>query len=237
MADEKMKGWTQMNYILSFLVCLLIAAAPLHDAQAKKTSRKSSSVKSSRKKPGSDLARLGQWMTGYFSSQQQAAKDSDYFDVRLRMTPIWKQRSDGRWLYIEQAMAEHQERPYRQRVYCLTQLNDTTFESRVYAFTGDPTRFVGEWKKPLPLAELIPDSLIHRDGCSIILYKKGEIAFVGGTIGKNCASDLRGAAYATSEVTISKNQLISWDRGYDEEGNQSWGARKGGYVFKKIEGY
>lgn len=175
-------------------------------------------------------------MTGYFSSQSQAAKDSDYFDVRLRMTPIWKNRTDGFWLYVEQAMAEHESRPYRQRVYHVTQINDTTFESAVFGF-ADPTIYIGEWRKPEPLANLTPDSIAQKQGCSIILYQHGEFAFSGSTIGTACASDFRGADYTTSEVTISKNQIINWDRGFDKDGNQVWGARKGGYVFKKLEGF
>jgi hypothetical protein len=27
--------------------------------------------------------------------------------------------------------------------------------------------------------------------------------------------------------------ILSWDRGFDANGNQVWGAEKGGYIFKK----
>ena len=49
-----------------------------------------------------------------------------------------------------------------------------------------------------------------------------------------CPSDRKGAAYATSEVTITENELISWDRGYNDKDEQVWGAEKGGYHFLKI---
>ncbi|NLI14695.1 MAG: hypothetical protein GX409_00255 [candidate division Zixibacteria bacterium] len=226
-----------MRYFLSILLVFGLLASIFDTAYAKKRpTRKSTKSSSTKNKSNSDIIRLQQWMTGYFSSQAQAAKDSDYFDVRLRMTPIWKDRKDGFWLYVEQAMAENESRPYRQRVYHVTQINDTTFESAVFAFS-DPAPYIGEWQKPEPLAGLTPDSLISKTGCSIILYKHGEFAFSGSTVGKECASDLRGADYTTSEVTISKNQIISWDRGFDMDGNQVWGARKGGYVFKKLQGF
>ncbi len=226
-----------MRYFLSILLILGLLAPNFSLVDAKKRpARKSTKSSATNKKQNSDIIRLQQWMTGYFSSQSQAAKDSDYFDVRLRMTPIWKNRTDGFWLYVEQAMAEHESRPYRQRVYHVTQVNDTTFESAVFGF-ADPTIYIGEWQKPEPLANLTPDSITQKQGCSIILYQHGEFAFSGGTVGKDCASDLRGADYTTSEVTISKNQIISWDRGFDKDGNQVWGARKGGYVFKKLSGF
>jgi hypothetical protein len=44
---------------------------------------------------------------------------------------------------------------------------------------------------------------------------------------------LRGASYATSEVVITDEQLLSWDRGWDANGKQVWGAETGGYIFVK----
>jgi hypothetical protein len=224
-----------MSYFITIFIALGLLLAPLNSASAKKPARKAARTRVVKKKTGDDMARLQKWMSGYFSSQAQAAKDSDYFDVRLRMTPIWKNRADGFWLYVEQGMAEHELRPYRQRVYHVTQVNDSTFESAVMAF-ADPTKYIGEWQKPEPLASVTPESLSLKEGCSIILYKHGEFAFSGATVGTGCSSDLRGADYATSDITISKEQLIIWDRGFDKDGNQIWGARKGGYVFKKLQG-
>jgi hypothetical protein len=43
-----------------------------------------------------------------------------------------------------------------------------------------------------------------------------------------------GAVYATSEVTVTPEALISWDRGFGAAGEQVWGAVTGGYVFKKL---
>jgi hypothetical protein len=31
--------------------------------------------------------------------------------------------------------------------------------------------------------------------------------------------------------------IISWDRGFDKDDNQVWGAINGGYIFDKIENY
>ncbi|MCC7430106.1 chromophore lyase CpcT/CpeT [bacterium] len=181
-----------------------------------------------------DFKTLANWLSGSFSNEEQAKQDSDYFHITLRMVPVWKNSKDGIWLYVEQAVAQKQDKPYRQRVYHLTEKDGKTFESEVYTFKGDPLRFAGEWKKTEPLAKLSPDSLETRSGCSIILTKKGE-TFVGSTQGKNCESNLKGAAYATSEVTLFKDKIISWDRGFDKKNEQVWGAEKGGYIFKKIK--
>ena len=177
-----------------------------------------------------DLATLATWLTGSFSSAQQAAADTNYFDIRLRMAPMWTDRSDGPWIYVEQATATAQDRPYRQRVYRLREGGDGTFTSEVYALPG-ARRFAGAWRHGRPLATLTPDSLLAREGCAVVLRRAADGRFAGGTEGQRCASDLRGAAYATSEVTVGPDVIESWDRGFAADGSQAWGATGGGYVF------
>jgi hypothetical protein len=182
-----------------------------------------------------DLDTLATWMTGSFSSRRQAAADSSYFDIRLEMVRIWKDRKDGYWLYVEQAAAGNLGKPYRQRVYHLTALREGFYKSVVYAIP-DPLRFAGEWQNEAPLALLSPDSLQARGGCDVVLQQSAPGEFAGGTVGRSCESSLRGAAFATSEVTIRRDRIESWDRGFDESGTQVWGAEKGPYVFVRQHG-
>jgi len=42
----------------------------------------------------SDLDQLLAMMTGSFSSQAQAEADTNFFDIRLEMKPIWTDRTD-----------------------------------------------------------------------------------------------------------------------------------------------
>jgi len=182
--------------------------------------------------PQNDVEVLVDYMCGSFSSKEQAEKDSSYFNIELEMVQIWKDRTDGPWLYIEQAVAESKDKPYRQRVYQLIKRSDGKIESIVYTIP-DPLRFSGDYKKEFPLLRLTPDSLLLREGCDVVLYRTDYGYFEGGTIDNKCSSYLRDASYATSEVMIDKDKMISCDRGFDENGNQVWGATKGGYIFKK----
>ncbi|MCW8811669.1 MAG: chromophore lyase CpcT/CpeT [Ignavibacteriaceae bacterium] len=176
--------------------------------------------------------RLVDYMTGSFSSAEQAEKDTNYLNIELEMVQIWKDRTDGPWIYVEQSVSNHKEKPYRQRVYQLWNRSDGKIESRVYTIPN-PLRFAGDYNKDFPLIRITPDSLTLRKGCEVVLYMNDYGNFEGGTVDSNCASDLRGASYATSEVTIYKDKLISWDRGFDKNGKQVWGATKRGYVFLK----
>ncbi|MGD9546396.1 MAG: chromophore lyase CpcT/CpeT [Candidatus Krumholzibacteriia bacterium] len=180
-----------------------------------------------------DLDVLVAWMTGSFSSGAQAETDPDnYYDIRLEMAPIWPGRTDGAWLYVEQAAASSLDRPYRQRVYRVHEVEPGLFASEVYELP-DPAAAVGAWRDPARLAGLSPQDLVSREGCAVYLRRQSDGSFTGGTRDRECGSSLRGAAYATSEITLQGNRLESWDRGWDAAGVQVWGAEKGPYVFVK----
>ena len=69
----------------------------------------------------------------------------------------------------------------------------------------------------------------------MLLQRVGENHYKGDTGIKTCESSLRGASYATSEVEMTSQKILSWDRGFDAEGNHVWGAEKAGYVFDKLD--
>jgi hypothetical protein len=204
-----------------FRIILLILAISISGqtlGQTKKVSKK-------------DLKKLYKIMKGQFSSEAQSKKDSTYFNIKLTMTPIWKKDNDGYWLYVEQAVSTTVNKPYRQRVYHLYVKDDYTIVSKVYEIK-DPSRFVNASEDSPTLYSLTKEMLIDRQGCSIYLSKKDNI-YMGSTPGKECLSTLRGASYATSEVSIFNDRIISWDRGWDLNDKQVWGAEKGGYFFIK----
>ena len=173
-------------------------------------------------------------MTGCFSSAAQAAADPEYFEVRLVMVPIWRARDDGPWLYIEQAVATALDRPYRQRVYHLVREADGV-RSEVYELPGDSIDFAGAWRDVAAFDGFAPADLVEREGCAVHLRPAPSGIWSGSTLDDHCRSDFRGAAYATSLITLHRDSIESWDRGFDAGGEQVWGAVKGGYVFDRVE--
>lgn len=180
-----------------------------------------------------ELHELRAWMSGAFSSEAQHLADpQNYLHIVLHMQPIWLERTDGAWLYVEQAAASRQDKPYRQRIYRLRMEADGAAWSDVYTLPGDPLQFAGAWQEPTRFAALDPAELTLREGCSIRL-ERVEGAWQGATLGSACPSELRGAAFATSEARIEPVLLTSWDRGYGADGKQVWGATLGPYRFVK----
>jgi phospholipase C len=178
------------------------------------------------------LKKLAGVMAGEFHNNAQADADKAYFHIVLRMKPMWKESPDGYWFYVEQAVESSQHQPYRQRVYHLYLQDGSTIVSKVYELKS-PQNYVGAWQHEARLAPLTADSLVDRQGCAIYLHQVEKGVYKGSTPGKECLSTLRGAVYATSEVTIGKGRLTSWDRGWNADDQQIWGADKGPYVFLK----
>lgn len=223
----------------SALTAALLSAALLGACSSTPTAEPAAAAAPASGPTAADLARLDTlvgYMTGSFDSAEQAAADKSYFDIRLHMTPIWTDRpadaDKARWLYVEQAMADQLAKPYRQRIYRVTALGNGRFKSEVNELPGNPLDLAGAWKTPDLFNNLKAEDLVARDGCYLILTDRKE-SFAGSTHERDCLSNFRGAAYTTSEATFTQDTLISWDRGFDSEDKQVWGATKGGYIFRK----
>lgn len=184
-------------------------------------------------------------MAGSFSSAEQSLVDKDFRDIRLHMTLIWPSRTSDseKWLYVEQAMAEAQDRPYRQRIYRVTPGTSErggvgTLVSEVFELPGGPEgalMYAGAWQTPDSMETLSPEQLSKRDGCDVVLREVVAGTFEGGTVGKACLSSLRGATYVTSKVRMDATGLVTWDQGFDASDKQVWGAVKSGYEFRRVQ--
>lgn len=204
-----------MKKLLFAFSLMLVFATACNTAQQAKTS--------------DTLGALLELMTGSFDSSTQATADSSYYNISLHMYPIWTSR-EGNWLYVEQALASMQDKPYRQRIYKVEQINEMEYVSKVYRLS-DEKRFIGKWQTPTYFDQFDETVLEVREGCGVFLKKLSKHSFKGATKDDDCKSTLRGASYATSIVQIEKGKITSWDQGFDAEGKQVWGAMKGGYVF------
>lgn len=173
-------------------------------------------------------------MTGSFATTEQARGNQNFRDVTLHLVKIWPERTDGVWLYAEQALTDGLDHPYRQHIYQLTSQTDGAIECRVFELP-DPIAVTGAWKNPSLLALLTPANLISQPGCTLILHRAADGSFKGGTEGKGCPNTLHDASYATSELTVDGKLLTTLDRGYNANGAQVWGSVQGAYEFRKAD--
>ncbi|MBV7270018.1 chromophore lyase CpcT/CpeT [Winogradskyella luteola] len=183
-------------------------------------------------KEDKELKELFSLMQGSFNSEVQSQVDSSYYNISLHMYPIWEEK--GNFLYVEQALNRMQDRPYRQRIYEVTRISDSTFSSAVYKLDVD-SLWIGKWKTPKAFDSISLRDIALKEGCEVILKRIAPKHFVGETGDNTCVSTMRGASFARSEVEILEDKIMSWDRGFDAEGNYVWGAEKGAYIFNKLD--
>ncbi|WP_395053328.1 chromophore lyase CpcT/CpeT [Flavobacterium sp.] len=188
------------------------------------------SSSSSISKSESNFNELLTIMKGNYSSEKHSKRDTTYFNISLRMVPIWKEK--GNYLYVEQAMFSKQDKPYRVRIYKVSQINENEFISEIHTIKNEKD-WIGKWKTPEAFDNLSENEIDKKEGCGVVLKRIGKNNFSGSTGNKTCPSELRGASYASSIVTVTPNSIVSWDQGYDKNDKQVWGAEKGGYEFLK----
>ncbi|NJM79190.1 MAG: hypothetical protein HC854_05245 [Flavobacterium sp.] len=179
-----------------------------------------------------NLKELVNIMQGYYSSEKQSLEDKEYYNISLHMTPIWKTK--GNYLFVEQALFDKQDKPYRVRVYKVYQNKNGHFISEIYSIKSEKD-WIGKWATPSFYDNLTEADIELKKGCEVVLQRIAKNHFEGQTGNKTCPSELRGATYATSIVTVLQNKLISWDQGFDAADKQVWGATKGAYIFEKIK--
>mgnify|MGYP006435174209 CR=1 FL=1 len=189
----------------------------------------------SQEKNNSDVDRLVNYMSGKFDSSRQAQNYDQYKNIQLVMIPIWEDK-DEHWLYVEQAVASNPNEPNRQCFYKISKSEDNTITSQVYELK-EPEKFIGKWENPSFFDQITMDDIKLREGCAIYFTQEAKGFFKGSTKDNACSSNLSGASYATSTLEISPEMLTSWDRGYDDNGNQVWGAEAGAYNFIKEESF
>lgn len=174
------------------------------------------------------LGEFASHLTGSFDSSEQAAVNPSYYDVSLTACAVSVEGIDTPTLYVEQALSDQLNQPYRQRIYVLSQVDDTTVKSEIYEL-DTPDAYIG-FCATEELQTVSIESMTLKDGCAVEL-EWIENGFVGETEIGTCKSDMNGASYATSIVETSDAMISSWDQGWNSNAQQVWGAEDGPYIF------
>ncbi|XP_010929667.1 chromophore lyase CRL, chloroplastic isoform X1 [Elaeis guineensis] len=192
-------------------------------------------------------------LSGEKFSREQARRDPDnYFNIRMLMCPATEMVDGSRVLYFEQAFWRSPQKPFRQRFYmvkpCPKEIKcDVELSSYAIRDVEEYKNFCDRPKDQRPQPEeVIEDIAEHLTTIHLSRCERGKRCLYEGSTPpdgfpnswKQCCFlqsgyQQNGATYCTSELAIYKNgEVHTWDRGYDDEGNQVWGARGGPYEFK-----
>jgi catechol 2,3-dioxygenase-like lactoylglutathione lyase family enzyme len=194
-------------------------------------------------KADAELDKLAGWMTGVFDTfaqvRQDEAANTSYKHVRaiLKVTPLniaGMNDNGARTLYYEQALAESEDKPYRQGIYFLARENGTIVNRGLRI--ADAAEFVGAHRNPDILKKITKERLTPIAGCDVVFTKINDERYQGvmGLHG-SCKSTLRGATHMTSLGELTPTYQITLDQGFDDAGAHKWGPPPGtvGHVFAK----
>lgn len=180
-------------------------------------------------------------LSGEKFSREQARRDPDnYLNIRMLMCPATEMVDGSRVLYFEQAFWRTPQKPFRQRFYmvkpCPKEIKcDVELSSYAIRDVEEYKNFCDRPKDQRPQAEeVIGDIAEHLTTIHLSRCERGKrCLYEGSTPPGGFPNSWNGATHCTSEFAIHRNgEVHTWDRGYDDEGNQVWGAREGTYEFK-----
>lgn len=178
---------------------------------------------------------------GSFTTRTQAERDPRYGVAEAEIVRVWPERTDGRWLYQEQAFLGEsarkidpamKDKPYFARVIRSVEVSPGVVERSVYKLKA-PKKAQGAWKTEAPLAGLSPDDLLPSE-CGIRVERVAEKMWRAQS--EDCPNAYKGATRAVSLGIILDGRYANWDRGFDADGAQVWGPDSGGYIFVKKDG-
>lgn len=190
-------------------------------------------------------------ITGRFSTKYHSTIDTTRGDVLVR-TVEYNTHDDATLIYTQQGeLIEGRYYPYRQRIYAIYQIDDYYIGLQIFSipnevdfwnvltdtkvasgkFNLDDITFKADTTK---LKALSIYDLPYKVGCDIKIYKDNLGAFRGSTNESDCKGSFKGATYTTTEFVIYPHEVISWERGWNDEGTQIWGPKTGPYIYSKV---
>lgn len=181
---------------------------------------------------GAELDPLTGWLTGSFSTRQQAESDERFAAVELHSREIWHGEESDRWIYLEQTLQQKAAHPFRQRIF---RLRAGSFgEVRMTEYTmPKASDFRGAWRNPALLANLSEAQLSRREGCDIVLRRLPTGDYEGRNRVGECRTDFAGADTLVQYLWVGPLYLRMLDRGYDQDGMLRWGSPGEGYYYQR----
>jgi len=158
-------------------------------------------------------------------------KFSTVYMTTCRITLQGKPADDSIFLYQEQSLQPDQSKPYRQR---FLQLSVSPYSQSVRSQAFRPKqlqRWAGFCNQPAADRQVSVAEL-GQPVCSVFLRRSGE-NYIGNTPADGCPANVRGAVRITNHIVLYANGMDTWDRGFDAQGKQVWGAQSISYQFRR----
>ena len=178
------------------------------------------------------VAEVVSYLLGAMDSSAQAMGDRNVPDVRITTCPISVPTISATFLYQEQGLSMNLSNPYRQRFLQIApNRSQETVEAKAFR-PANPETWIGLCDRPVSDRIVTIDKLGEAT-CSLFLQPEGN-GYRGTTPTEGCPSNFRGAVKVTNTVFLDATTMETWDRGFDAQGKQVWGAEDISYQYRDI---
>ena len=181
-----------------------------------------------------NTALLKQWLAGIHRSTNDVIQGREV-NIGLQVLPIWQDRLDGEWLYIESRIIGSPNKPFRQRILQLVATPNGLI--RLYSYSiPRASDFAGAYYFPQVLTSLTQSQLSISNNCELLIELKVTSTFVGATDADSCLTNT-GTPLMTTFFAVSEVNISFLDGSYDKFGNLVPGRLEMPVTFLKLEDY
>ncbi|MEL7038183.1 MAG: chromophore lyase CpcT/CpeT [Cyanobacteria bacterium J06592_8] len=189
---------------------------------------------------GRQVLEVVTYLTGVMDTSTQAEAVPGMPSVRMTTCVVkvqdaeeMTQRSPSIFLYQEQAITKTLNLPYRQR---FLQISPSADGQKVESATFVPRNkqaWVGFCRQPLS-ERLVNVEDLGDYRCSVFLEPTGS-QYIGQTQTEGCPANYKGIVTVTNKIILNADGMETFDRGYDQKGNQIWGSENHPYRYQRVE--
>jgi CpeT/CpcT family (DUF1001) len=175
-----------------------------------------------------------QHLEGILSTAARAAANPKVANVTMTTcrVQVANPPAGSIYLYQEQAIVPSLTQPYRQRILEISPSPASqTIRSRSYKL-ADQAKWVNFCDRSNRQISPQDFPIIV---CAVFLKSTPE-GFSGTTEATGCPANVRGAVTIRNRIRLHPNGMDTWDRGFDAQGKQVWGAGAAPYQFLRLTG-
>lgn len=177
---------------------------------------------------------------GHFSNKEQAEDNPGEAVQEFIVTPIFKDRPDEFWVYLEFFSPLMLEKPIDQRIEQYTRIDRDSFRMEVY-YLKEPGKYINEWKKNKPFPNLDIRADLKRDeNCDLIILHQDDKPGTFRTLPpQEITCRMQGSDQAAEYVDLSFNledkMYQMWFTFYDKNRQIMKETAEEGLQFKRLD--
>jgi len=182
-----------------------------------------------------NTALLKQWLSGIHRSTNDVIQGREV-RIGLQVFPIWQDRIDGEWLYMESRIVGSENKPFLQRIMQLVATPNGLI--RLYSYSiPRASDFAGAYYSPQVLTSLTQSQLSISNSCELLIKFKVTRTFVGENDSESCITNSRNIPLMTKFFAVSEANISFLDSGYDKLGKLEPGRLDVPVTFLKFEDF